>query len=488
MNFYAIGTGYKKFTFPGRFWVFTPASFYAILCRSYGEKEALTIKSYDFDPDERQDTPDPAMPQEADAPVRKKKKKKKKPHRGKRVIAVLLSIVLFFEALYCFVVFTDIPTIKNLREAYIETALSTLSHRWLADWFLPKYMVDQVQFKMDYLQQRQQDINSDDSDRYKPTEPTAEATEGTTQATEPTEPDVNADEEAFYALFWELSRTSFEKYLDTHPEALANGWSNIYINEAGLDDEGTTIYTTMGEQVLAVDAKNKVLLVRVTGTGYLGVLAIAKDPAQLRCHASEGLEGFRYGQVLGDLVQNANGVLGMSGSGFIDPDGDGNGGLLAGYAMCEGQAFGDHYGMPGYKRIELTKANKFYVVEAQSGVGDDVTDAVEFSPVLIVDGELVVGGFLDWNAINPRACIGQSSTGEILMLVIEGRQATRSIGTDVETCANILMRHDAYTAMNLDGGTSAVMWYDGEYVTKCSNTRISSRLLPNAWVYGNYSD
>ena len=479
--------GYKKFTFPNGVWVFTAASFYAILTRELSSKEALIIKSYDFDPDEQRDLHDYELPQEADAPAKKKsKKKKRKQNRGKRVIATLLSILLFCEALYCFVVFTDIPVIKNLREAYIETALSTLSHRWLADYFLPKYMVDQVQFKMDYAQQLQRDYVSNNDDRYKPTESTSDATEAPTEDVQPTEPDKNAEQEAFYELFWELSRTSFEEYLDSHPEALADGWDNIYINEAGLDDDGTTIYTTMGEQVLAIDAKNKILLVRVTGTGYLGVLAIAKDPAQLRCHASEGLDGFRYGQSLEDIVLHAGGVLGMSGSGFIDPEGDGNGGLLAGYAMCEGQAFGDHYGMAGYKRIELTDANKFYVVETQSPVGDDVTDAVEFSPVLVVDGELTVGGFMDWNAINPRACIGQSRKGEIMMLIIEGRQITRSIGTDVETCANILMRHDAYTAMNLDGGTSAVMWYDGEYVTQCSNTRIKSRLLPNAWVYGNY--
>ena len=264
------------------------------------------------------------LPQEADAPAKKKsKKKKRKQNRGKRVIATLLSILLFCEALYCFVVFTDIPVIKNLREAYIETALSTLSHRWLADYFLPKYMVDQVQFKMDYAQQLQKDLISNDADRYKPTEPTSDATEAPTEDVQPTEPDKNAEQEAFYELFWELSRTSFEEYLDSHPEALADGWDNIYINEAGLDDDGTTIYTTMGEQVLAIDAKNKILLVRVTGTGYLGVLAIAKDPAQLRCHASEGLDGFRYGQPLEDIVLHAGGVLGMSGSGFIDPEGDG---------------------------------------------------------------------------------------------------------------------------------------------------------------------
>lgn len=72
------------------------------------------------------------------------------------------------------------------------------------------------------------------------------------------------------------------------------------------------------------------------------------------------------------------------------------------------------------------------------------------------------------------------------MLVIEGRLVSRSMGTDVETVADILMRHDCYTALNLDGGTSAVMWFDGEYVTQCSNSEIQSRLLPNAWVYGNY--
>ena len=46
-------------------------------------------------------------------------------------------------------------------------------------------------------------------------------------------------------------------------------------------------------------------------------------------------------------------------------------------------------------------------------------------------------------------------------------------------------RYDAYQAMNMDGGTSSVMWYDGEYITKCSNPVIQSRYLPNAWVYGN---
>ncbi len=402
-----------------------------------------------------------------------------------KIAAVLLSIVLFFELLYCFLVFTDNPTITYWREKYINTALETGKHQWLADYFLPKYMVDEIRNLKEQSMMDQPDSGRPDSPASTaPTE--TELPEGTTESIESTVPDENAAEKAFYELFWELNRTSFEEYLDEHPEVLANGWENIYINEAGLNDEGTSIYTSMGEQVLAIDVPNQLLLVRVQGTGYLGVLAIGKDPAQLRCEASAGIGS--YGQTMEKLVTNSGGVIGMSASGFYDPGGAGTGGILAGYAMCEGKSYGEHYGDSalGYKRIELTEDNKMYIIASNKPVADDVTDAVEFSPALIVDGELSTGGFYAWGGINPRACIGQSERGEILMLVIEGRQIGRSIGTDVETCAEILMKHEGYTAMNLDGGTSAVMWYNGEYVTRCSNTSIDSRYLPNAWVYGNY--
>ncbi len=405
-----------------------------------------------------------------------------------RITAIIFSIILFFEALYCFLVFTNIPVIKYWREQFIATALSTMSHQWLAESFLPEYMVEDIRTRM-LLSQYQQEEHV--SARPKPTEP-GEIDPDTPTEEDPTEfptpsitvPGEEPEQTAFYEMFWELNRSTFEAYVEKHPEVLENGWENIYINEAGLNDKGTSIYTSMGEQVLAIDAKNKLLLIRVQGTGYLGVLAIGKDPAQLRCEASTGIGS--YGQDIGTIVEKSDGIIGITGSGFYDPEGRGNGGIVAGYTMCEGNPYGVHYTERGYKRIELTKDNKLYIINSSSAVAEDVTDAVEFSPALVVDGELLVDGYNDWNGINPRACIGQSSRGEIMMLVIEGRHIGRSIGTDVETCAKILMRHDAYTALNLDGGTSAVMYYDGEYITKCSNSNIQSRSLPNAWVYGNY--
>ncbi len=430
----------------------------------------------------------PRAVQEAPPPAKEKKQKapkKKRPYRGMRILAVLLSVILFCESLYCVFVFSDISFCVDLRRMFIDTALETMSHRWLADYTMPAYQVAEREALKTQLAMQQHGQNSERPDPVQPsgsgTDTPEDPSSGDNVIGDLT-PGVDLDEEAFYKLFWELSRSSFEAYLDSHPEALADGWNNIYINEAGLHDDGTSIYTTMGEQVLAIDVPNKILLIRVSGSGYQGVLAVAKDPSQLRCEASSGIGS--YGQQLDTIVENSGGVLGMNASGFYDPNGNGNGGKLAGYAMCKGVEYGTHYTLYGYKRIELTEDNRFYITDSDMSVASDVTDAVEFSPSLIVDGEMT--DWYIWTANNPRACIGQSEAGEILMLVIEGRMVGRSIGTDVETCANILKRHKAYTAMNLDGGTTAVMYYRGEYVTMCSNTNIVSRLLPNAWVYGNY--
>ncbi len=402
-----------------------------------------------------------------------KEKKQPKPHRKMRIAARILAAVLLVECLYCFLVFTSNPTIRSLREAYIETAMSTMSHHWLAEWFFPDYMIQNVVSRMDNSKKDQIGIVSkwDNQDASAPTKPSGE----TPQEKE------RAERAAFFELFWELDNTTFENYVTEHPDVLENGWSNIKINESGLEDEGTSIRTTMGEQVLAIDAKNKILIVRVKGSGFIGALAIAKDPSQLSLAPSEYIGS--YGQQLHAIAEGNNALLAVTGSGFMDPDGMGDGGEIAGYAMCSGNSYGEHY-PSGYKRIELHEDNLLYVMDSDQPVSKDATDAVEFSPALIVDGEALVDEYSGWYAINPRACLGQSSKKEILMLVIEGRMIGRSLGCELAACVKILQQHDCYQAMNLDGGTSAVLWYDGQYVTKCSNTSIVSRLMPNAWVYG----
>lgn len=392
--------------------------------------------------------------------------------RGRRALIAVSVVLAALAALYCLFAFSDIPFIAKWRTIYIQTAMDTMNHQWLATAFLPQSVIDEAMAARNGAMQEQTQHNSSDDWADRPDATPAPSGDNGTSEND------GLSEDGFYELFWELDRGSMEDYLSEHPEALENGWENLYINEAGLDDDGTSIRTAMGEQVLAIDVPNQILLVRVSGTGYRGVLAVAKDSSRLSVQNSAYLGD--TGQTAGQIAESNGGVLAMTGSAFIDDGGVSNGGTLNGYAMSDGVGQGDHLGW-SYKRIELREDNYFYIVDASSPVDPDTTDAVEFTPAIIVDGvRLNTWG---WDSLNPRAVIGQSDKGEILMLVIEGRLLD-SLGVSVDECGAILERHNCMQAMNLDGGTSAILWYDGEYVTRCSNTALpEGRTLPNAFVY-----
>lgn len=287
-------------------------------------------------------------------------------------------------------------------------------------------------------------------------------------------------EEMFFSLFPELDEASMRAYLDAHPEALDGGWGGINIDESGLEDAGTSIRTTNGDQVLAVNAGEGILLIRVTAeSNTRGVLAICKDTSRLRLCAAETLG--TTGQTVAAICQNNQGILAMTGSAFVDTNGDGNGGALSGLMVSGGEIHGSALGS-GYKRLELREDDRMYIVDSTTAVNESTREAVEFQPAAIVDGEIVVDE--TWNGFNPRALIGQSERLETMMLVMEGR-FTDSVGCGVEACAEILEQYGCVQAMNLDGGTSAILYYDGKCVTRCSNPELpDGRMLPSAWVYG----
>ena len=106
----------------------------------------------------------------------------------------------------------------------------------------------------------------------------------------------------------------------------------------------------------------------------------------------------------------------------------------------------------------------------------DIQYGVCFGPALVVNGEAVGRG----GGVNPRTAIGQRSDGAILMLVIEGRQVT-SLGATYDDLAEIMLTYGAVNACNLDGGSSTMMWYNGEYLNKCAAVS-GERPIPTTFV------
>lgn len=415
-----------------------------------------------------------AAPPARGTPSRRGKRRRKRKSLARRLVTLMLTLAVL-AGMYLTAVYSDIPFIAKWRTAYIETAMNTLNHKWLATAFIPQSVIDEVVANMEQARLEQVGVNSEWDN-------TSDDTETTTQHRNATLTDttgMSQEEIDFFDLFWEVDVDSMLAYVKENPTVLRNGWSEIDINEAGLNDSGTSIYTVNDEQVLAINAHEEILIARVKGTSYRGVIAIAKDPSRLSLQAASTLGS--TGQYAGTIAEAHNGILAFTGSGFADDGGTGNGGTLAGYCMCNGVSHGSHFGS-GYKRLELRKDNRLYVVDSTAAVSADTTDAVEFSPAMIIDGELVVpkSGFTD---LQPRACVGQSDYGEIIALLVEGR-LTSSIGISVTDCAQIMLKHACAQAMNVDGGTSAMIWYDGEYIMHSSNPNLScGRTLPNAFVY-----
>ena len=434
---------------------------------------------------------------------RNKKQKEQKQKKPLKTIAIILAVVLCLEGLYFFCIYSNNAFIKKYRTIYITTAMNTMTHQWLATYFIPRDVIDTVMY--DYGMAIGEAIGKESSWN-KPDAPETEDTTPDVQPEDPLqsvkpvkpdvtiiEPDIPTKEEleaqertAFYELFWELDQASFDAYLEANPDVLANGWNKIHINEAGFEEDGIDAFTIYNEQVLGLDAENGVLVIRVSGSGWRGVLAVGKNPASLNIEMSEHIGA--YGETCSEIASKHDGILAMNANPFWDEDeqgnqGNGNGGIIAGYTRSDGKAFGTHFTAWGYKRLELHEDNLMYLKDVERAVSDDCTDCCEFAPAMIIDGQQIVD--YGYTGTHPRAAIGQSDKYEILMLCIEGRQ-TQSLGTDVNTCIEILMRHNCMQALNLDGGSSAMLWFDGKDCISSSSKPLrylGGRPLPNAWVY-----
>ena len=165
----------------------------------------------------------------------------------------------------------------------------------------------------------------------------------------------------------------------------------------------------------------------------------------------------------------------------MDPKGHGSGGTLNGVMLLDGQAYGT--AKNGYwKLVGMKNDNRMYISNYYQT--NDVSNykwGVEFFPALIVDGQNVVDGTFGMG-LQPRTAIGQSRNGDCMMLIIDGRQPGYSVGCTVADCSKILERYGAFQAMNLDGGSSSVMWYRGQLITRSSSVSKRGRYVPSGLV------
>lgn len=67
---------------------------------------------------------------------------------------------------------------------------------------------------------------------------------------------------------------------------------------------------------------------------------------------------------------------------------------------------------------------------------------------------------------NPRCAIGYYEPGHYCFVVVDGRQKGYSLGADVEELSRLMYSLGCKAAYNLDGGTSAQMYFNGKYCNR----------------------
>lgn len=100
-----------------------------------------------------------------------------------------------------------------------------------------------------------------------------------------------------------------------------------------------------------------------------------------------------------------------------------------------------------------------------------VVDAVAAGPALIIDGEVRIttdeevffGSAIP--GVHPRTAAGVTARGELVLLVVDGRQRD-SRGVDLLELATLMHHLGCTQALNLDGGGSSTLVVDGELINR----------------------
>lgn len=227
-----------------------------------------------------------------------------------------------------------------------------------------------------------------------------------------------------------------------------------------------------------IDADGDGLLYEeIHGSTYTGYMLTVLDPSRvvLGCNPNSG-----KGYTVQEYVEMNDAVAGINGGGFADENGQGDGSQPDTAYVHNGEVYFEGLGV-GRGFIGIDKDGILHVgIDSIEAVRkNNIMEGTGFGPVLVVNGTIVDEEVLQ-SGLNPRTAIGQRSDGAILLLVVDGRQPN-SLGASYTDLAEIMYRFGAVNACNLDGGSSTLMWYNGEYVNNCASV-IGIRTIPTSFV------
>ena len=220
----------------------------------------------------------------------------------------------------------------------------------------------------------------------------------------------------------------------------------------------------------------------VEGATYNGWMMVVEDPSRVVTGVCRENFNSKPGLELYEIAERYGAVAAINGGGFSDSGGVGNGGMPTGLVISNGEVLNKSGGSSEHNIVVGFNQDNVMIIgemTSKQALEKGIRDALAFGPALVVNGEAVkVRG--SSSGLNPRTAIGQRADGAVLMLVIDGRQAS-SLGATYADLISVMLEYGAVNAINLDGGSSSLMYYKGEYLNK-GVILTGSRKMPTGFV------
>ena len=218
---------------------------------------------------------------------------------------------------------------------------------------------------------------------------------------------------------------------------------------------------------------------------FTGYYLVVKDPTRVKVGYTTKLN--EEGQTTSQIAENYDAIAAINGGAFVDQSSTsqwtGNGGIPSGIVMSGGEVIHDDLGkgnktaLLAIDKLGVMIVGKYSVDELKE---KGFQEAFSFGPTLVVNGKMTpMSGDGGWG-IAPRTAIGQRQDGAIILLVIDGR-GVGSLGATLKETQEIMYQLGAVNAMNLDGGKSTTLYYDGEVRNTPSNS-MGERAIPTAII------
>lgn len=341
------------------------------------------ILNNQYDLNENKKSVEPKKPENKNK--KQKKSFKKRFFKLLKILFILIVLVLIF-----LFVFFKTSIFQKYKELWVQTAMSTMNHQYLATWFLSDEEIEEIMAKLAVT-------NSENSDP---------------------------------SLIWIRNKS------------------------------------------------NEVKVEKITGKGYVGYVMIVGNPSRVSIVDARKQS---TGTKLSEIIKEHGAVAGTNAGGFKDVEGHGKGNQLVTAAIMDKELVNGNENAT-YSFIGMSKEGKLILgnYTYKEALKAGINSAVEFGPFIIVNGNKQIKN-QNSGGIQPRMAVGQKKDGTLIFISIDGRQPGYSIGTTLLELQNLFEKYGAFNAANLDGGSSATMYYDGKVVNKPS-TPMGERYLPNAFV------